>query len=202
LARPEADFLFLAGNKYQAGGKNMWRGQKVLLRAMERRDIETFRKMLNDPEINQYLLVFTPLSEIAEEKWFEKIAQSSTEIVMAIKNYDFSRPRQIIGNCGFHGINWKDRTATFGIFIGNPVFWNNGYGSEAARLLFRHGFEQMNLHRINSSVIGFNERSLKMHEKLGFEIEGRRRQNIFKNGAYHDEVIFGLLREDWEKSQA
>jgi RimJ/RimL family protein N-acetyltransferase len=38
-----------------------------------------------------------------------------------------------------------------------------------------------------------------MHQKLGFQIEGQRRQNIFKNGAYHDEIILGLLRDDWQK---
>lgn len=178
----------------------MWQGKKVLLRAVERRDVEIFRQWLNDPEVNQYLLAYMPLSEIAEEKWFEKTSQSNTELVMAIENYDLSRPRQLIGNCGLHGISWKDRTATFGIFIGDQSFWSNGYGTEAASLLFRHGFKQLNLHRINSSVIGFNNRSLKMHEKLGFQIEGRRRQNIFKDGAYHDEIFLGLLQEEWQKT--
>lgn len=177
----------------------MWRGKKVLLRAIEKRDIETLRQWLNDPEVNRYLLVHAPLSEIVEEKWFEKTMQSNTELVMAIENYDLGRPNQLIGNCGLHGIRWKDRTATFGIFIGSQSFWGNGYGTEAASLLFRHGFEQLNLHRIDSSIIDFNVRSLKMHEKLGFQVEGCRRQNIFKNGAYHDEVILGLLREEWKK---
>jgi RimJ/RimL family protein N-acetyltransferase len=38
-----------------------------------------------------------------------------------------------------------------------------------------------------------------MHLKLGFREEGRRRELIFRNGAYYDEVMFGLLREDWKK---
>jgi len=177
----------------------MWRGKKILLRVIERRDIEHFRQWLNDPEINQYLLVFMPLSEATEERWFEKITLSNTELVMAIESYGLDFPRRLLGNCGFHGINWKDRTATFGIFIGDKSFWGNGYGTEAANLLIRHGFHQLNLHRINSSVIDYNVRSLKMHLKLGFEIEGRRRQNIFKNGAYHDEIILGLLKEQWKE---
>lgn len=177
----------------------MWQGNKVLLRAVERRDVEKLRQWLNDPEVNQYLLVHMPLSEIAEEKWFERTSQSNSDLVMAIESYDLSRPKQLIGNCGLHDIRWKDRTATFGIFIGNQSFWSNGYGTEAASLLFRHGFEQLNLHRINSSVYDFNIRSLKMHQKLGFQIEGQRRQNIFKSGAYHDEILLGLLREEWQR---
>jgi RimJ/RimL family protein N-acetyltransferase len=177
----------------------MLQGKKVVLRAIERRDIETLRQWLNDPEVNQYLLVYAPLSEIVEEKWYEKTAQSNTQLVMAIESSDLKNPRQLIGNCGLHDIRWKDRTATFGIFIGDKSFWSNGYGTEAASLLIQFGFEQLNFHRINSSVLGFNKRSLRMHQKLGFQIEGRQRQKIFKNGEYHDEIILGLLREEWGK---
>lgn len=174
----------------------MWQGKKVLLRTIEKRDIESFRQWLNDPEVNQFLLVHMPLTELGEEKWFEKISHSDSSVEMAIESYSLNCPRQLIGNCCLDQIKWKDRVATFGIFIGNQSFWGNGYGTEAASLLIRYGFEQLNLHRINSSVYDFNIRSLKMHQKLGFQIEGRRRQNIFKNGAYHDEIILGLLKEE------
>jgi RimJ/RimL family protein N-acetyltransferase len=179
----------------------MLRGKKVLLRAIERRDIESFRQWLNDPEVNQYLLPYIPITEVAEEKWFENMAQSNSGVIMAIESYTLGDQRQLIGNCGFHNINWKDRTATFGIFIGNKSFWSNGYGTEAAKLLIEFGFNQLNLHRINSSVVDFNRRSLKMHQKLGFQVEGCRRLNIFKNGKYHDEVILGLLKDEWERAK-
>src|SRR4030042_5823819 len=110
----------------------MWLGKKVLLRTVERRDVEMFRQWLNDPEVSQYLLAYMPLSEIAEEKWFEKTTLSNTELVMAIESYDLNGPKQLVGNCGLHGISWKDRTATFGIFIGDQSFWGNGYGPEGA----------------------------------------------------------------------
>jgi RimJ/RimL family protein N-acetyltransferase len=177
----------------------MWRGKKVLLRTIEKRDIESFRQWLNDPEVNQYLLVHMPLTELGEEKWFEKISHSDSSMEMAIESYGLNCPRQLIGNCCLDQIKWKDRVATFGIFIGNQSFWGNGYGTEAASLMLQNGFEQLNLHRVNSSVYDFNIRSLKMHEKLGFRIEGQRRQNIFKNGAYHDEIFLGLLHEEWQK---
>jgi RimJ/RimL family protein N-acetyltransferase len=176
------------------------RGEKVLLRVVERRDVETFRKWLNDPEVNRYLAVYWPLTEAAEERWFQKTTESSTELVMAIESPpEDSRDGRLIGNCGFHGINWKDRTATLGIFIGEKVLWRSGRGTEAASLLIDFGFGQLNLRRVNSSVLVPNKGSLKMHEKLGFREEGRRRQNIFREGFYHDEVIFGLLREEWKK---
>ena len=66
-------------------------------------------------------------------------------------------------------------------------------------MIIKYGFEQLNLHRISSGAFSFNERSIKMHLKLGFKEEGRHREVVFKNGAYHDEVMFGLLRDEWQK---
>lgn len=62
-------------------------------------------------------------------------------------------------------------------------------------------FEQLNLNRVNSNVFDFNLRSQKMHVKIGFKQEGIRRQAKYINGAYHNVIEYGLLREDWEKTE-
>ncbi len=62
-----------------------------------------------------------------------------------------------------------------------------------------HGFVQLNLHRVSSSVIECNTRSQKMHLKLGFKDEGCGRKEIYKNGKYWDRINFGILREEWEE---
>jgi RimJ/RimL family protein N-acetyltransferase len=53
------------------------------------------------------------------------------------------------------------------------------------------------LYQFSSGVVAFNERSIKLHKKAGFQEEGRLRQTLFKNGQYHDWVEFGILREEW-----
>ena len=65
--------------------------------------------------------------------------------------------------------------------------------------MFKYGFEQMNLRRINSSVYSFNERSIRMHNKVGFVQEGLRRKAVFKNGQYWDVIEFGLLESEWKE---
>jgi RimJ/RimL family protein N-acetyltransferase len=37
-----------------------------------------------------------------------------------------------------------------------------------------------------------------MHIKLGFTEEGRIRRNSFFNGAYHDDVWYGMTREEFD----
>jgi RimJ/RimL family protein N-acetyltransferase len=147
----------------------MLKGEKVVLRPVKRADIPNFLKWFNDPEVTQYLGMYLPMTEMYEEKYFEEIpSRSATDLYMVIEGIkpDATQP---IGTIGLHRINQKDREATFGIAVGDKDYWSQGYGTEAARLLIKYGFMQMNLHRIASSVFSFNERSLKMHRKVGFK---------------------------------
>ena len=176
----------------------MLKGKSVLLRPFKRADISYFLKWFNDPEVVQYLNMYLPMTEMGEEKFIEELgttrARSMALFVIEVIEGTSTKP---IGNCGLEGIDSKDRNAIFGIIIGEKDYWSKGYGAEAARLLINYGFEQLNLHRISSAAIVFNERSIKLHKKLGFQEEGRLRQVMFRNGQYHDRVEFGMLREEW-----
>jgi len=177
----------------------MLRGKSVLLRPVKRSDVSYFLKWFNDPEVTQYLGLYLPMTEIAEEKFIEELGttRAKIDVILVIEAIegDSTKP---IGNCGLHEINAKDHNALFGIAIGDKDYWSKGYGMEAARLLINYGFQQLNLHRISSYAFAFNERSIKFHKKLGFREEGRLRQSTFKNGQYHDHVQFGLLRDEWK----
>jgi RimJ/RimL family protein N-acetyltransferase len=176
----------------------MLKGKSLLLRPVKKSDISYFLKWFNDPEVIQYLGMYLPMTEMAEEKYIEELgttrARTDAAFVIEVIEGDSTKP---IGNCGLHGINSKDNHATFGIVIGEKDYWSKSYGTEAARLLINYGFQQLNLHRISSTAIAFNERSIKLHKRVGFREEGRLRQAIFKNGQYHDLVQFGILREEW-----
>ena len=176
----------------------MLRGKSVLLRPFRRSDISYFLKWFNDPEIVQYLDMYLPMTEMSEEKFIEELGttRASSDVLLVIEAIegDSTRP---IGNCGLHQISPKDHNAAFGIIIGEKDYWSKGYGIEATRLLINYGFQQLNLHRISSTAIAFNERSIKLQKKVGFREEGRLRQAIFKNGQYYDMLQFGILSEEW-----
>jgi len=172
-------------------------GKKVSLRPLLESDADFFEEHLNDQDILQYLSLYRPVSLAKELEWIRELSKKETDIVLAIQSLkkDCSG---IIGSIGLHNINLKDRYATFGIVIANKFFHEQGLGTEAARLMIGYGFNQLNLHRINSSAIAFNTRSIKMHLRIGFLEEGRARKKFFKNGDYYDEILFGLLREEWK----
>jgi RimJ/RimL family protein N-acetyltransferase len=177
----------------------MLKGKSVLLRPVKRSDISYFLKWFNDPEVIQYLELYLPMTEMYEEKYIEELgttrAKSDAPFVIEAIEGASTKP---IGSCGLHEINSKDGKAIFGMGIGEKDYWSKSYGTEATRLLIDYGFQQLNLHRISSSAFAFNERSIKFHKKVGFQEEGRLRQAIFKNGQYHDLMLFGILREEWK----
>lgn len=178
----------------------MLKGQRVLLRSIKKSDLSNMLKWYNDPEVIQYLSLYLPMTEMGEEKWLEDICtkRKETDVVFMIEAIVGKR-KIPIGSCGLHRINWKDRDAEFGIAIGEKKYWSNGYGTEAAELIIDYGFSQLNLHRIFSGAYSFNERSIRMHLKLGFKKEGVVQDGIFKNGKYQDKVLFGILRKKWER---
>jgi len=82
--------------------------------------------------------------------------------------------------------------------IGDKSYWNQGYGTEALRLLLRVGFETLNLHRIFLRVYETNPRAIRAYEKAGFVQEGRQRQAEFKDGRYIDVLVMSMLVAEYD----
>ncbi|HQL34309.1 MAG TPA: GNAT family protein, partial [Treponemataceae bacterium] len=62
-------------------------------------------------------------------------------------------------------------------------------------------FDQMNIRKIKLLVYAFNERAIKSYKKCGFIVEGIKKLEVYKNGAYHDEIEMALFRDDWRTQE-
>lgn len=173
-------------------------GERIRLRGVEREDLPKFVEWLNDPEIIENLVMVLPMSTAEEDRWFEKLADRPPEERPLVIEMKTEQGWRMIGNSGFHNIEWKNSSAGVGIVIGDKSVWNQGYGTEAMRLLVRHGFETLNLNRIYLHVYEPNKRAIRAYEKAGFVLEGRLRQGRYKNSQYQDEFIMSVLRSEWE----
>ena len=181
-------------------------GERVRFKGVEREDLPTFVKWLNDPEVSQGILIHHPFSQAEEENWYgEMIKRPVDEHVMRIevRGPDTAGGEQqwkLIGSLGFYDIDWRNRSSEFGILIGDKTYWNQGYGTEAVRLLVEHGFNTLNLNRIFLRVFENNPRAIRAYEKAGFIHEGRLRQAEFRDGKYHDVLIMSILKEEFRVS--
>jgi RimJ/RimL family protein N-acetyltransferase len=132
-----------------------------------------------------------------EEDWLENLKNRKDTIHFSIVISNKDDSDILIGNCGIHDINWKNRVGEAGIVIGERPYQNKGYGSEAMELLLEYAFSTVNLNRIELNVYDYNSRAIKLYKKLGFTEEGRRRQFMWIKGSYHDAIMMSMLAEEW-----
>ena len=176
-------------------------GKRVRLRHVEREDLNQFVEWLNEPEVRQGLSMYLPISHAEEEKWFESVLSSSRDEQPLAIEAQTGDGWKLIGDCGFFHLDWRNRSAELGIFIGDKSYWNQGYGTEVMRLLLRIGFTTLNLHRIYLRVYDNNPRAVRVYEKTGFVHEGRQRQAEFQDGHYLDLILMSVLRPEWNEAE-
>lgn len=169
-------------------------GERLYLRPLEESDLELCMRWINDSEILQFLGRRHPMGRLQEKEWLTNQYKSENHLNLAIVLKDGDRH---IGNCGFNSIDLGNRNAHFGILIGEKDAWHQGYGPEAAKLIVEFGFKQLGLHRIELFVFSFNERAQRAYEKVGFVLEGTKRDSYFRNGQFHDTYVMSILESEW-----
>jgi len=176
-------------------------GESVRLRAVERDDLPRFVEWLNNPEVRRGLALYLPLSLAEEERWFEDSLQAPPDERPFSIDVRQGEAWQHIGGASLMHIEGRARHAEVGIHVGDTRFWNQGLGSQAVRLILRHAFETLNLHRVYLRVYEDNARALAVYRRVGFKEEGRLRQDHFLEGRYWDTLLMGLLKSEWLDSQ-
>jgi len=175
-----------------------WQGEKVRLRPLRIEDAEQSFILSLDSPSRQFLQlgIELPTSVELERSVLEKyIGCKDTDgvIVFAIENLEGEN----VGGVSFHSRDEKNGLFSFGIDIDRP-HWGQGYAVDAVRILMKYGFWERRYQKCNSACVHTNAASIQLHKKLGFLEEGRRRRQVFFNGEYHDEILFGLTREEFD----
>ncbi len=122
---------------------------------------------------------------------------------------DLSAPRKraIIATQEKKPIGWVNRYGDkrfpcawlIGIDICEDDYLNKGLGTEAFGLWIDYLFSNSDVHRIGFATYSFNERMIRVGEKLGFVHEGTDREVICWKGKWLDRLHFGVLRREWGK---
>ena len=100
------------------------------------------------------------------------------------------------GVMGFDLANKRSRIANLGGLAVHPDFRGRKLADDAARLLQRHLLLDLDYHRLQLEIYGFNERAIQHAERSGFVQEGVKRKAYWRHGEWVDGVLFGLVRED------
>lgn len=159
-------------------------------------EIQKFAEWMNDFQVTDYTGRTSQITTYAGEKEYLESSEKNTENrTFNIVNLEDDK---LVGTVGLEHINWVERSAILGIFIGDDDFRSNGYGTEAIRLLLEYGFKYLNLHSIRLDLLSVNERAHKCYLKCGFKDSGKSREEIFLNGKYYDKLHMDILENEFE----
>ena len=173
----------------------MLKGNVVGLRAIERADLPILLEYRNRPHFRRFFREYRELSPEHQAAWFEKQVMADPSVRMfAIEELDSGR---LLGACGLCYIDGINRSADFSIYIGaDDLYIDDIFAPDAARIMIRYGFQELNLHRLWSEIYDIDEAKARFFESLGFQIEGRHRQTHWTEGSWVDSIFWGLLRTD------
>ena len=174
----------------------MFTGELVTLGPIQREYLPHYVEWLNDWEIRRFLAptLAQPYAIEDEEEWFNHQRQAKNDRHFAILTREQGL---LLGNCGLHQIDWSNRHAVFGIFIGDKNHWSKGYGTDAMKVILRFAFQELNLRRVTLNTFEYNPRAIRSYGKAGFILEGSERGYLYREGQRWDLIYMGILREEW-----
>lgn len=149
-------------------------------------DIEFLRMLDSQPSF--------PKNEQQIAEWIREGQRGRDNFLLGIR---LVGDDELIGFVELGEVLWTHRNSWLAIAIGAREHWGRGYGYEAMELALDFAFYELNLHRIQLTVFGYNERAIGLYEKLGFRREGTYREFLLRDGQRHDMYLYGLLAQEW-----
>lgn len=181
-------------------------GASVTLRPFQDEDLPHLQSAMSDPEVvrltgSEHTTQACRTASTPEEalrQWYSTRHEQTDRLdLMVIDNASGSCVGEVVLN------EWDpgNESCNLRILLG-PAGQGRGLGTEAIRLLLGHAFAQLPLHRIDLEVYAFNPRAQHVYDKVGFVVEGRRRDALVFDGERIDAVVMSVLRPEWLARQA
>jgi ribosomal-protein-alanine N-acetyltransferase len=170
---------------------------RITLREYQRADFPGVHAYSKDPEAVRFMT------------WGPNTPQETRDFIQGVLELQHTQPRHdyffvvisnqdkdIIGGCGLHLENPKQRGGTLG-YIFNRAFWGQGYASETAQALIQLGFSHLGLHRIIATCDTRNLASARVMEKNHMRREAHFLQHMWQKGEWRDSYLYAILAEEW-----
>ena len=171
-------------------------GKLVVLRAIEEDDLPHLSRWANDPVTQDGIgEIHFPSSLDFHQDWFVRLKDDRLNQRFVVEVPDVG----VIGISSVMNIDWRNRHAWHGLVIGESGHRGKGYGVDAILATMRYAFDELNLERLDGSMIAYNQVSIDTYcgDKVGWKEEGRRRNYFYRKGSYWDQVVVGVTRSDY-----
>jgi RimJ/RimL family protein N-acetyltransferase len=169
----------------------------VRLRRAEPADVDFLLELTNHQDVDPFLSAGRAKDRSGLEAEVERSQREPQAFGRLIVELDGQRA----GVLGYEVANRRSRIAHLEALAIHPEFRGRRLADEAARMLQRYLLFELDFHRLQLEIYGFNERALRHAERAGYVREGVKRKAYLRHAEWVDGVLFGLLREDLEREE-
>lgn len=171
-------------------------GEKVYLRAVEEHDNEMLLELINDPQTEMMLGGSSwPVSKAGQLNWFRRLEESRDILRCIVVEKDTNKA---VGTVMLSDISQKNGVAQIHIKLVSDGGRGKGYGYDAITSMISYAFRELRLQCVYAEVVSYNNPSMRLFEKCGFQKEGILRSRVYKGGGYKDLISFSILANDVE----
>lgn len=173
---------------------------RVYLRALEPEDYLTSYKWRNDHDLmNGVIDLPRFVSKETERKWVltaieEHETGQAVRLAICLKENDHH-----IGYIYLLSIDHQNKSCEVSTLIGERSYLKKGLASEARYLVLKYAFQELGLFRVRASILSINTASRRSGENFGYTYEGTLRKAVYRNGEFHDVLLFSMLRNEFIK---
>ncbi len=172
--------------------------ERLLLRPARADDLDALVERRNEPEVAALQAWSLPYTRARGEQLFEGLLtmdgpQTDEWWMLTIADHDDAA---VYGDLALR-LTWDGRTAEIGYTLARQ-HWGQGYATEAATTLVQHLFEQLDVRRVEAMLHPANTASARVIERCGLLYEGRTRGSYWVGDEQTDDLLYGMLRSDWD----
>ncbi|MCL7939449.1 UDP-4-amino-4,6-dideoxy-N-acetyl-beta-L-altrosamine N-acetyltransferase [Halomonas sp. ATCH28] len=171
----------------------------VHLRPLQEMDLERIRTWRNHPEVRRFMYTQHAISADEHHGWFQRARNDPDRHLMIVERQFCDAASEPFGFVNLHVVDTHARRAVWGFYLAPEAPRGSGRALGEAALV--HAFATLKLHKLCGEALASNDRSIRFHQRLGFEQEARLRDHHFDGRTYHDVIGFGLLAADWQPRQ-
>ena len=161
------------------------------LRPYRMSDCDPLLAIANDREVSRNMTERFPFpyTEADAREWLGFCASEGEPT----RNFAVEVDGELAGGAGID-VRSGERagSAEMGYWLGRN-YWGRGVATTVAKALSVYAFATFDLDKLEATVFGWNLASARVLEKTGFQLEGRLRRSVVKDGDRTDLLLYGLL---------
>ncbi|MDD5062654.1 MAG: GNAT family protein [Candidatus Marinimicrobia bacterium] len=170
---------------------------RLILRPIDKADVQAVFNYRSDAETNRYQgwipQTIDDVKDFIEKRVSPVFNRQGTWFQLVIIK---KAGHELIGDIGLHFFDPENQQVEIGFTL-DKKHQKHGYATEAVSEIIRFLFQDLNKHRLTASIDPGNIYSIKLVGKLGLRQEAHFKESIFQNGAWLDDLVYAILRKEW-----